>query len=260
MFKPRYSPVEALTIMGQGSKEVLGPNIELLLWNVFKCKRVGWERDFVMLTSGKDLILLQEAILNTPFDAHFQHSLQHQWLLARSFKHVKTNIDTGVETGSTVAAQSYAFSASKHGEPIYKTKKMLLASVYPLPLGESLLVVNAHLINFVSFDKFSVHLEQVFQTFVAHEGPIVLAGDFNTWNGKRMRYFNQRAGSFGLKEVEIRRKPRLHHLYHHLDHIYYRGLDVFHVQVHTEIHSSDHFPISLTLRTLAGADEKHSSI
>ena len=251
MFKSRYSPVESLKIMGRPSKQLMGPNIKVLMWNVFKCRKKGWQADFKTLTCDKDLILLQEAILNAPFDSHFKKSLQHQWMMARSFRHVKTNIVTGVKTGSTVAANKYYFSASKHSEPISKTKKMLLATVYPLHRSdESLLVVNSHLINFVSFEKFRAHLDQVFQTLEYHDGPILLAGDFNTWNGKRLKYFNQLAESFSLGELEITRKPRLHHLFQHLDHIYCRGLAVVDAQVHTDIHSSDHYPISFSLRTL----------
>ncbi|MEH6443375.1 MAG: hypothetical protein V7784_05725 [Oceanospirillaceae bacterium] len=36
MIKKRFSPVESLTIMGTASKQLMGPNIEILLWNVFK--------------------------------------------------------------------------------------------------------------------------------------------------------------------------------------------------------------------------------
>tara|TARA_R110002096_G_scaffold255936_1_gene449236 strand:- start:9 stop:782 length:774 start_codon:yes stop_codon:yes gene_type:complete len=250
MIKSRYSPVESLKIMGRASKHVMGPNIEVLLWNVFKCKKKGWQEDFKTLISGKDLILLQEAVLNSPFDNQFNKSLQYQWIMARSFRNVKTNIETGVKTGSTVAAEKHYFSVSKYSEPISKTKKILLTTLYPLhTLEQSLLVVNSHIINFVSFEKFAAHLDQVFQTLELHDGPILLAGDFNTWNGKRLKYFNQLAKSFLLDEVKIMRQPRLNHLYKHLDHIYCRGLEVVDTHVHTHIHSSDHYPISFSLQT-----------
>lgn len=250
MIKRRYSKVESLKIMGSASKQEMGPIINVLLWNVYKCKKKGWQDDFIALMRGKDLVLLQEAILNSPFDLHFKESLQHQWIMARSFKNLKTNIVTGVKTGSNVAAKRHHFSASVHGEPITKTKKMLLATEYPLDTdGQSLLVVNSHIINFVSFKKYKAHLAQVFQTLEQHSGPILLAGDFNTWNGKRLKYFNALAMSFSLKEVEIERQPRLNHLLQHLDHVYCRGLEVVDAKVHTDIHSSDHFPISLSLRT-----------
>jgi endonuclease/exonuclease/phosphatase (EEP) superfamily protein YafD len=251
MIRRRYSRVESLKIMGKASKLVMGPTIKVLLWNVFKCKKKGWQEDFITLMRDKDLILLQEAILNSPFDIYFKKSLQHQWMMARSFRNMRTNIETGVKTGSTVAAKKHHFSASNHSEPFTKTKKMLLATLYPLhKLEESLLVINIHIINFVSYDKFTAHLDQVFKALQHHNGPILLAGDFNTWNRKRFRGFNNLALSFGLVEVEIKRQPRLNHFFQNLDHIYCRGLEVIDAHVHTHIHSSDHYPISLSLRTL----------
>ena len=248
MVKKRYRPVESIKIMGCASKAVMGPNIEVLLWNVYKCKKKGWPIDFTTLINNKDLIILQEAIINSPFDSYFTKSALHQWIMARSFKDIKTNIETGVKTGSTVAAQKHYFSASEYSEPISKTKKMLLATLYPLNItGQSLLVVNSHLINFVSFKKFKAHLDQVFNTLEHHDGPILLAGDFNTWNKKRLKYFNVLAISFSLIEVQMIRQPRLNHLFKHLDHIYCRGLTVIDAHVHTEIQTSDHYPISLSL-------------
>ena len=250
MLKNRYCTVEALKIMGKASKVTMGPNIELLLWNVYKCQKKGWHDDFKKLGASKDLILLQEAILNSPFDSHFNGSVLHQWIMACSFRNIKTNIETGVKTGSTVAAQKQYFSASHHSEPISNTKKMLLATLYPLDTPkQSLLVVNAHLINFVSLEKFKTHLHQIFNTLDDHEGPIIMAGDFNTWNRQRLSYFNELARSFWLEEVKMTRQPRFSHLFQHLDHIYYRGLELVASHVHTDIRSSDHYPISLTLRT-----------
>lgn len=253
MIKSRYSAVESLKVMGSASKEVMGPDIRVLLWNVFKCKRKGWQKDFLALTDDKDLILLQEAVLNSPYDGLFQHSTQHQWIMASSFKNLKSNIETGVKTGSSVVANKHFFSASAHGEPVTNTKKMVLATEYPLAdnavsnAQESLLVINTHMINFVSFEKFRAHLDQAFQALEHHQGPILLAGDFNTWNKKRMHYFDELAIASSLKEVQIARQPRLGHMLRHLDHIYCRGLKITDVHVHTDVHSSDHYPISLSL-------------
>ncbi|TYK66282.1 endonuclease/exonuclease/phosphatase family protein [Colwellia echini] len=254
MIKSRYNTVESLKIMGDASKDFLGPNINILLWNVFKCKKTGWLEDFITLTENKDLVLLQEAVVNSPFDNHFNLSKQHQWIMARSFRDIQTNIETGVKTGSTVATQDHYCSASKHAEPISNTKKMLLKTVYPLcQLGQdncerSLLVVNTHLINFVSFEKFKDHLDQIFKTLANHKGPMLLAGDFNTWNRKRLKYFKSLALSFSLTEVKMIRQPKVGHLLQHLDHIYYRGIEITNVQVHTDINTSDHYPISLSVR------------
>jgi len=257
MIKSRYSKVESLKIMGSAPNLALGPSIEILVWNVFKCRKKGWLKDFTSLIHDKNLVILQEAVLNSSFDNLFNASSQHQWIMASSFMSIKTSIETGVKTGSTVAAVEHYFSASAHGEPITKTKKMLLATLYPLDhLKQSLLVINVHAINFVSFEKFKAHMDQMSQTLEHHNGPILLAGDFNTWNGKRLKYFNELATSFLLEEVEMTRQPRLNHLFQHLDHIYCRGLETIDAHVHTQIHSSDHYPISLSLRTLSPADIK----
>lgn len=252
MFRNHFDSVESVKVMGSASKQMLGPNIKVLLWNVFKCKRKGWQGDFKALSSDKDIILLQEAIVNSPFDSVFKMSLQHQWIMACSFRSTKTNIETGVKTGAAVAAKKHSFTVSQYSEPITKTKKMLLATTYPLIMpGEWLLVVNVHIINFVSFNKFCAHIDQVFTALEYHNGPLIVAGDFNTWNSKRFRYFNQLASLFSLKEMKIKRRPRIGHLFKHLDHIYYRELQVVDAQVHTHIYSSDHHPISATFRTLS---------
>ena len=248
MFKSRYRAIESLKFMGEAPNQALGPNIEVLVWNVFKCKKKGWHNDFTTLTKNKDLILLQEAIINSPFDSEFNDSLSHEWVMARSFRNIHTHIENGVKTGSSVANIRHAFVASMHSEPFSNTKKMILATHYPLHIqGQSLLVVNTHVINFVSFHKFKTHVDQVFKTIEHHNGPLLLAGDFNTWNRKRLTYFNHVASEYALLSADIRRKPRYNHLWKHLDHIYCRQIEVVHAQVHTEVRSSDHYPISLSL-------------
>ena len=257
MMKSRYRKIESTKVMGNASKAIIGPTVDLLLWNIFKCGRAGWQDDFLTLIHDKDLVLLQEAIFNSPFDHIFSQSTQHQWIMARSFKNLKTSVETGVKTGSTVSASKHFCFASPHSEPITQTKKMLLATEYPVASVEqscmesALLVVNAHMINFVSFNKFKAHFDQVFHVMRHHKGPVILAGDFNTWNGKRLAYFDRLAKSLHLAEIELLRQPRLSHFFKHLDHIYCRGLEVVDTHVHTDIHSSDHFPISLSLKVVA---------
>lgn len=235
--------------MGSASEFAMGAEIDVLIWNVFKCKKEGWHDDFVSLCHDKDLVLLQEAIVNSPFDAHFEKSLKYQWIMARSFRDLRTNFETGIKTGSTVAAKTKVATASLHSEPFSNTKKMLLSTIYPISgRQDSLLVINAHIINFVSFIKFKAHLDSISVVLENHVGPVLLAGDFNTWNRKRLRYFNHLALSFSLIEVDLIRKPKMAHLFQHLDHIYCKGFDILNANVVTSIRSSDHYPLHLTLR------------
>ncbi len=249
MIKSRFNAIEQIRTMGRASKQALGPEINVLIWNVFKCKKKGWIEDFTGLCRNKDMILIQEAILHSPFDSFFEKSSKYQWIMASSFLDLRTNIETGIKTGATVPAKTNVAIASLHVEPFSKTKKMLLSTTYPLNRSQDcLLVINAHIINFVSFIKFKAHLDAISTLVEHHEGPVLLAGDFNTWNRKRLKYFNQLALSFSLFEVDLIRKPKIAHLLQHLDHIYCRGFDILDAKVLTNIRSSDHYPLHLKLR------------
>ena len=77
-----------------------------------------------------------------------------------------------------------------------------------------------------------------------HQGPLVLSGDFNSWNGYRMRIIRELIKEFGLVEVPFAEDHRLRFLSNPLDHVFVRGLNVLHATTEpTE--SSDHAPLLL---------------
>ena len=80
---------------------------------------------------------------------------------------------------------------------------MSLVTEYPLPNGEKLLAVNVHLLNFErwSLKKLRRQLEDLKSIMAHHEGPIVMAGDFNTWNRKRLALVNKTTREVHLEEV-----------------------------------------------------------
>ena len=88
---------------------------------------------------------------------------------------------------------------SPHAEPLSQTQKLLLTTLYPLQ-GETaqLLVLNMHAINFVSVQKYVEQLDQLTAALAPHDGPVILAGDFNTWNPSRLEHFQNIASKAGL--------------------------------------------------------------
>jgi endonuclease/exonuclease/phosphatase (EEP) superfamily protein YafD len=78
----------------------------------------------------------------------------------------------------------------------------------------------------------------------AHAGPIILAGDFNTWSDARMNVVEQLAAGQGLQSVTFQHKQPAWHFGHQVDHIYYRGLTPLHSHV-TRVESSDHYPLTV---------------
>jgi len=234
-------------VFGKPERASLGPVIRILVWNILKGKRRRWSEDFRHLVADRDLVLLQEAVLNTPSDELFTRSKRFEWVMARSFRDPITRIEHGVKTGSVVPSTSRHFYLSPSSEPVVQTQKLLLATEYPLA-GEanSLLVLNMHAINFVSVKKYTEQLDQLQYVLNDFTGPVILAGDFNTWNPQRLGLFFEVAREAELVEAAMERRSKLAHLNQHLDHVFYRGLSLRDVSSLTHFQSSDHAPITAT--------------
>ena len=238
-------------MLGQHKVAELGPTIRCLVWNILKARRRSWSQDFIDLVHDRDLVLLQEAVINAPSDALFAENQRFEWVMARSHRHPRSAIITGVKTGSIAPSIERNFYLSPHAEPIVNTQKLLLVTRYAL-IGETqtLLVLNMHAINFVSVRKYVEQLDQLLAALQGHTGPVILAGDFNTWNPQRLGLFREISEEAGLREAVMDRKGRLAHLNQHLDHVFYRGLKLRCVASLAHFQSSDHAPITATFDRL----------
>ena len=232
--------------MGKAKHSELGSVIRCLVWNIWKAKQRGWLEEFSRLSRDTDLVMLQEAVSNAPSDAFFAKHDHLEWMMARSHRHPRTAIETGVKTGCIAASRSSRVYVSPHAEPIANTRKMLLQTLYPLSNGGELMVLNMHAINFVSNKKYVSHLDQLAGALDSHAGPIILAGDFNTWSLRRYGSFGEVAEGAGLLEAKMQRRRKWTHLNKHLDHVFYRGLLLRSVESLEHIKLSDHTPITAT--------------
>ena len=247
LFPEIYTAAECLQILGGCAKQSFDKKINLLVWNMYKGRNKGWEHDFLPLIQGRDLVFLQESILHTKHDQMFDSLDRFEWVMARTHKDRTTFAATGVKTGSVVPSLAQKFFISPDSEPILKTPKMLLATTYPIAGGTgTLLVINIHAINFVSFEKFNRQMAQLVEALENHNGPLILAGDFNTWNVGRHKSLRDITQRMGLKEAILTRKGRLMHMNQHLDHVFYRDMELESASVMPHIRSSDHYPIEAT--------------
>lgn len=252
MLKKRFLPQsftadDDLMVMGNSTKDALGPVVRCLLWNILKAKRSNWLDDFSQLIADRDLVMLQEAVFNAPSDSLFTTSNRFEWVMARSFKDPLSQKEHGVKTGSTARAIERHFYMSPHTEPVMQTQKLLLTTLYPLARSnERLLVLNMHAINFVSTKKYSQQLDQLGVALAKHTGPVILGGDFNTWAPARLVHFMSVTSKAGLAEATMKRRSRMAHMNQHLDHLFYRGLTLRTVESLPDYYSSDHAPITAT--------------
>lgn len=185
------------------------------------------------------LLLLQEAKL-----ALSQRLQLDGWSYA-----VSPNIQTpshlfGVLTAGQCAFDDITTVLSQGRELRFATHKSQVITHHPLQGGDTLLVANIHAINFVRHGQFNQEIAVLRQVLLQHEGPLIVAGDFNVWSRSRRLYLAQFCRAMGLKKAVMedakyiktyRRQP--------LDFIFYRDLTLRSAIAINTPTVSDHNPI-----------------
>ena len=133
-------------------------------------------------------------------------------------------------------------------EPWLTTPKATAITQYALRgTSETLLVVNIHAINFsVQLLEFRAQMDQVRRTAMGHSGPLILAGDFNTWRQARFDVVRELADDLGLEPLSFEDDRRTRAFGHPLDYVFVRGLNPRQTVIR-EVESSDHNPLSVEL-------------
>ncbi len=234
--------ISSVPFGAEGSLVGIPQRFRVLSWNVFKNGRRGLTEDLTELSQQADLALLQEAVDRGDFvQSTIKGNPSLRWSMAKAFE--KNGVATGVAIGSAVRPIRISSYRSLPTEPVLKTPKSMMLSEYPIAnSSEKLLVLNVHAINFVGQGRFELHVDQMLELIQRHQGPLLVAGDFNTWSSARLEYLNSRMASIGLERVEMARSSRLV-----LDHVFTRGLRVLAADEMPSIRSSDHKPIFVEL-------------
>ena len=232
---------------GEGGSDSFGNGdvFSLFVWNVFKGQYAqAFEKDFTLFASGKDFILLQEAVIDHKMPIIWQRSFPtYQWNLAQSFHYKKDFSSTGVAIGSHVRPTAIDFIRAKTRELLWLTPKLTLFMEFDFA-GKPALMVCTHMLNFVTLGAFTNSLYEIAQKISQFAGPVILAGDFNTWNFKRYTVMKTILRDLKLDHVDLDNDGRILKL----DHVFVRGFEVLRAEVHHTVISSDHFPIELTLK------------
>ena len=215
----------------------------MLCWNVYKNNkkhprfqsylRKEVERRVV------DLILFQEAGFRD--NHHFE--LPHFSYDAAANLEFKGDF-YGVLTASRMES-SYAQAYLSEGrESILGPHKSLLLSNYLFDDGSSLLILNIHAINFRETQRYSKELERFLDLLKEHKGPMILAGDFNSWSNKRMDKLKKIAERLSLTAVTFKETGKVKSFMgKELDFVFYRELELVEAVVMDEHKLSDHNPL-----------------
>jgi endonuclease/exonuclease/phosphatase (EEP) superfamily protein YafD len=215
----------------------LPSSLRLLVWNVHKFKDPRIGADLAAMAKDADLVLLQEnQVSDTGVTGTMVPHLRWTYTMAH-----KTS---GVATGSSKMPVSTQISYTRFTEPVARTPKSILYSQFQIEgSDEQLLVINTHGINFVRLYKFEDQIQEISSRVRQHRGPLILAGDFNTWSPGRRRVLMNAMRAEGLSHVHSARSR-----YGELDHIFIRGFNLIETRDASLVNSSDHPPLMVRLR------------
>jgi endonuclease/exonuclease/phosphatase (EEP) superfamily protein YafD len=213
--------------------------LRLTVWNVHKFDKQITFKYVEDLANKSDIVLLQESMMSGQYDRYFNSYFNIGWTAVVSF--IDEGFGTGVSTGSRMRPTLEGFIRSDAREPVLNTPKMIALTKYKLKNSEQeLLVANIHGINFVSAEVYATQIAQLDKAINNHTGPLIVAGDFNTYSVDRAMVLRRLADRQKLDYVwiENRHINRLN-----LDHIYTRGLEAISAHEIRAIKSSDHLPL-----------------
>ena len=218
--------------------------LRVLTWNIHKEGDAGWQHDLALFLAGNDLILLQEAVLS-PALLDLLEAPNLRFTMASSFLYQDTDI--GVLTAARVLP--LASCTELVVEPWLRIPKSATVSWFALEgTPQTLAVVNVHAINFaLSLAAYQQQFDALVAALRNHDGPIIFAGDFNTWTDARLAVVLDAAAALRVTEIPFAEDLRSLFFGHQLDHMMIRGLDVVQAAA-IAVKSSDHNPVTATLR------------
>ena len=215
----------------------------VLCWNVYKnnLKHPGFKHFLHNEVERRnvDLILFQEAGFrdNHHFELpHFSYDAAANLEFRGEFY--------GVLTASKIESTHAKAYLSEGRESMFGPHKSLLLSDYSFDDGSSLLILNVHAINFRENQRYNKELERFLTLVETYQGPMILAGDFNSWNKKRMEKLHKIAERLSLTAVTFEKTGKVKSFMgKDLDFIFYRELELIEAVVMDEHKLSDHNPL-----------------
>ena len=224
-------------------------NIALLNWNIYKGDGEDWQKDLSAFAKNHNVMTIQEAMLEEGMDELLENN-DFNWVMNTAF-HLNGKAAGVMNVATTSATHSCGF---KIDEPIIRIPKSALVSYYMIDgHSEKLLVANIHGINFTfGVSSYREQLDRLYDAVKHHDGPMIVAGDFNSWSDSRMVVVDLLIERLGLSKLKYSVNNKTHVFGNAIDHVFYRKLEPVDYQV-KQVSSSDHNPISVNFRVQSSA-------
>lgn len=214
-------------------------------WNIYKTQNTGWQGMLTKLSKQADIIALQEARESTT--QTFWKSQGWSATMLEAFSMGTKSV--GVQIASKIPPKQVC--GRRKYEPLILLPKSLLIGTYPLSDGQGdLWIVSLHSINFsLKLNAYMSQLGEIADMLKEHHGPVIIAGDFNTWSKRRMAVLDRWMEHHRLQPVRFKNDLRSRFFGHALDHIYYRGIKLVRSRIF-KTKASDHNALSATFRII----------
>jgi endonuclease/exonuclease/phosphatase (EEP) superfamily protein YafD len=226
-----------------GHRERLPQPFGLVSWNIEKGNNPEWLEDLQTQQTSPDLMLLQEAYIPSPFKRLVGPVTYENF----SEGYLAGRLQTGVLSVSSVKPQLHC--ALTAYEPWLTTPKATTITRYGLTGSEQpLLVINAHMVNFEwGVEGFIQQWQEIEQVLEQHNGPLIVAGDFNTWSVERVGVLETVKRRHNLTSVAFYPDFRTAFFGLPLDHVLLRNLNATKAKVLVST-KSDHNSLWVELK------------
>jgi endonuclease/exonuclease/phosphatase (EEP) superfamily protein YafD len=223
----------------------------MLCWNVYKnnLKQAAFRPWLHSLVKQKkiELLLFQEASFESGGRfalSGFAYDAAANLEFAGAFY--------GVLTASSVESKRSRAYLSKSRESLIGPHKSLLLSRFSFADGSKLLVLNIHAINFRENQSYAKEIDGFMEYIKEYDGPLIVAGDFNSWNRERQLKIARERKALSLKSVPFKQKQKIKSFMGNtLDFIFYRGLELLESEVIDGHGLSDHNPLFASFRKIS---------
>lgn len=213
--------------------------INLLVWNIYKQNRSNWSAALSELSDGQQLLLLQEANMSQEFK-RWINQLGWDGTQTRAFEAFGEAAGV-INLAKVMPIQACAYTQL---EPWLRLPKSAIYARYRLSNQQELAVINLHAVNFsYGTQEYQQQLNALLNALGNFIGPVIVAGDFNSWSEARIALLRTNLQSIGLQDVAFEPDNRVRFINGlALDHVFYRGLQLEKAEAPLS-DASDHNPL-----------------
>lgn len=209
--------------------------LKVLVWNYYKGSKDKDSEQLKTLLWQEPIVGLFQELGHTPKNI----DLSSYYVYHAPTWQKQNKFQTGLSIISSIPLKDSQNIHSECTEPFIQTPKAIQTAYYE---AWNLKIIQIHAINFVRNHCLKKQLIQLEGEINNHIGPLIVAGDFNTWSSSRYALLKDLLKRTSLKTPEYKTDHRVTKMSFPLDHFFYKKLKLISCESF-RVETSDHNPI-----------------